>query len=64
MSKTDFDNKLASSNRKISSNKTKYLEVQNKLDNLVTKDFFFFLGKIYFTSNDGSQNALVYQLTH
>ena len=28
VSKTDFDNKLTSFNRKISSNKTKYLEVQ------------------------------------
>ena len=30
VSKTDFDNKLISFNRKITSNKTKYLEVQNK----------------------------------
>ena len=30
VSKTDFDNKLTSFNRKITSNKTKYLEVQKK----------------------------------
>ena len=30
VSKTNFDNKLISFNRKITSNKTKYLEVQKK----------------------------------
>ena len=53
MSKTDFHNKLASFNRKITSNKTKYVEVQEKL-NSVIKDYIFFLGRICFTSNDGS----------
>ena len=53
--KTDFDNKITSFNRKINSNKTKYLEVQKKLNSLITKDYNFFLGKIYFTSNDRSQ---------
>ena len=38
VSKTDFDNKLISFNRKVTSNKTKYLEVQKKLNNLITKD--------------------------
>ena len=38
-------------------NKTKYLEVQEKLNILVTNDYNFFLGRIYFTSNDGSQNT-------
>ena len=49
--------------RKITSNKTKHLEVQNKLNSLITKDYSFFLGRIYFTSNDGSQNTFVYQST-
>ena len=53
--KTDFDNKITSFNRKINSNKTKYLEVQKKLNSLITKDYNFSLGKIYFTSNDRSQ---------
>ena len=44
-------------------NKTKHLEVQKKLDNLRTKDYHFFCGRIYFTSNDGSQNMFVYQPT-
>ena len=63
VSKTDFDNKLISFNRKITSNKTKYLEVLRKLTSLTTKDYNFFLGRIYFTSNDGSQNTFVYQST-
>ena len=38
--KTDFDNKLTSFNRRIASNKPKYLELQNKLNSLITKYFF------------------------
>ena len=56
MNKTDFDKKLASFNRKITSNKTKYLEVQKKLNSPITKYYNFFLSRIYFTSNDWSQN--------
>ena len=54
VNKTDFDNRLTSFNRRMY--KTKHLEVQNKLNNksLITKDYYFFLGGIYFTSNDGS----------
>ena len=37
VTKTDFDNKLTSFNRKITLNKTKYLEVQKKLNSLVIK---------------------------
>ena len=46
VTKTDFDNKLTSFNRKITSNKTKHLEVQKKLDSLIRKDYNFFLGRI------------------
>ena len=63
VNKTDFDNKLTSFNRRITSNKTKHLEIQKKLNSLITKDHNFFLGRIYFTSNDGSQNTFVYQPT-
>ena len=38
-SKTDFDNKLMRFNRK--ANKDQYLEVQQKLNNLITKDYNF-----------------------
>ena len=61
--KTDFDNKLTSFNRTITSNKTKHLEVQKKLNSLITKDYKFFLVRIYFTSNNGSQNICIYQPT-
>ena len=63
VTKTDFDNKLISSNRKITSNKTKYFGVRKKLNSLTTKDYNFFLGRIFYTSNDGSQNMFVYQPT-
>ena len=38
VNKTDFENKLTSFNRQITSNKTKHLEVQKKLNSLITKD--------------------------
>ena len=59
--KTGFDNKLISFNKKISSNKTKYLEVQKKLIIIfiIINDYNFFLDKMYFTSNDVFQNTLV-----
>ena len=63
MTKTGFDNKLTSFNKRITSNKTKDLEVKKKLENLRTKDYNFFLERICFTSNDGSQNRFVYQPT-
>ena len=62
-SKTYFDNKLRKFNRRITSNKIKHLEVQKDLNSLIAKDYNVFLGKIYFTSNDASQNTFVYQLT-
>ena len=41
MNKSDFNNKLISFNKRITSNKTKYLEVQKKLISLVAKDYVF-----------------------
>ena len=61
VSKTDFDNKLTSFNRQITSNKTKHLEVRKKLNSLTTNDYNFFLVRVYFTSDDGSQNTFSYQ---
>ena len=63
VTKADFDNKPTSFNKRVRSNKIKYLEVQKKLNSLITKDYNFFLGRIYFTSNDGSQNTFIYQPT-
>ena len=42
MSKSDFDNKLTSFDKGISSNKRTHLEVQKKLNSLITKDYSFF----------------------
>ena len=42
MTKIDFDNKLTSFNKRVISNKTKHLEVQKKLNSLITKDYNFF----------------------
>ena len=63
VSKTNFHDNLISFNRKITSNKTKYLEVQKKLNSLPIKDYNFFLDIIYFKSNNGSQNTFVYEPT-
>ena len=63
MNKTDFYNKLIRFNRKVTLIKLNYLEVQRNFNSLKTKDYNFFLGRIYFTSNDGSQNTFVYQPT-
>ena len=63
VSKTDFYNKLISFNKRITSNKTKHLEVQKNLNSLITKDYNFFLGRIFFAGNDKSQNTFVYETT-
>ena len=59
VSKTDFDNKLTRFNKRTTSNRRKHLEVQTKLNSLITKDCNFFLGRIYFTSNDGFKRLLL-----
>ena len=41
VNKTDFDNKLTSFNKHITSNETKYLKVQKKINSLVTTDYVF-----------------------
>ena len=61
MTKIAFHNKLTSYNGRITSNKTKYLEVKKKLVSVIANDHNFFLGTIYFTSNDRSQNTFAYQ---
>ena len=63
VNKTDFDNELISFNKRITSNKRNYLEFQKKLNSLITKDYNFFLGRIYFRSNARSQKTFFYQPT-
>ena len=63
VNKTDFDNKLIRFNRKYTSSKTKYLKVLGKLNSLPAKDYDLISGRMYFTSNGGSQNTFVSQPT-
>ena len=60
MTKTDFDAKLSSLNRKITQNKSKHLLVENELNKLKTFDSGYFIGKSHF-EEDGTQNYLVFQ---
>ena len=60
IAKKNFDAKLSSLNRKITSNKSKHLLVQNELKKLKTCDSSYFIGKSYFEEND-TQNYLLIQ---
>ena len=60
MTKTDFDTKLQSLDKKITSNKTKHLLVENVLKKLQKSDSTYFRGKSHF-EEDGTQNYLVFQ---
>ena len=58
--KTDFDVKLSSLSRKITSNKSKHFLVENELKKLKTFDSSYFIGKSHF-EEDGTQNFSVFQ---
>ena len=60
ITKTDFDAKLSSLNKKITQNKAKHLLVENELNKLKTFDSGYFIGKSHF-GEDGTQNYLVFQ---
>ena len=60
ITKTNFDTKLSSLNRKITSNKAKHLLTENELKKLKTFDSIYFRGKSHF-EDDGAQNWLVFQ---
>ena len=60
VTKTDFDAKLSSLNRKITKNKTDHLIVKNELNKLKAFDSSYFIGKSHF-EEDGVQNYLVFQ---
>ena len=63
ITKTGFDAKLSSLNKKITSKKTKYLLVENELKQSEKFDAAYFRGKNYF-EEDGTQNYLVFQPMH
>ena len=60
MKKTDFDDKLRNLNKKVSSNKSKHLLVENELKNLQIFVSSLFIGQSYFF-NDGIQLYLICQ---
>ena len=60
ITKTDFDNKLSSLNRKIVSNKSKHLVIENDLKKIKTFDLGYFIGKSHF-DEDGAQRYLIFQ---
>ena len=60
MTKTNFDAKLSSLNRKITQNKTKHLLVENELNKLKTFDSSYYNVKSYF-EEDGKPNYLIFQ---
>ena len=60
ITKTDFDAKLLSFNKKITQNKTKKLLVESELNKLKTFDSGYFIGKCHF-EEDGTQNYLAFQ---
>ena len=47
--------------KKINSNKTKHLLVENELKKLQTFDSSYFRGKSHFVDNDGTQDCFVFQ---
>ena len=63
ITKTDFDAKLSSLNRKITANKSKHLLVENELNKLKTFHSSYFIGKNYF-EEDATQSYLVFQPIH
>ena len=60
ITKTDFDPKLSSLNRKITANKSKDLLVENEFKKLKTFESSYFISKTHF-EEDGTQNYLEFQ---
>ena len=60
ITKTDFDAKLSSLNKKITKNKTKHSLIESELNKLKTFDSGYFIGKSHF-EEDATQNYLVFQ---
>ena len=60
ITKTDFDAKLLSLKRTITSNESKHLPVENELKKLKTFDSSYFIGKSNFEEDD-TQDHLVFE---
>ena len=62
VTKTDFDAKLSSFNRNITSNKTKHVLVENELKLLKIFDSSYFIGKSHFEADDVKNYLVLRQL--
>ena len=60
---TKFNTELKKVCDRVSSNKTKYLLLENEIKKLEKVDAAYFTGKNYFTVEDGTQNDLVFQVS-
>ena len=63
MIKTDFNDKLNNLNKKITSNETKHVIIENEFKRLTTFDSSLFIGQGYF-NNDGVELYVTLQLLY
>ena len=63
LKKTEFDNKLKHLNKKVTSNKSKNVLVENELKKIQTFDSSLFVGQSYFF-NDEAQLYLIFQMLY
>ena len=63
LKKTEFDNKLKHLNKKVTSNKSKNVLVENKFKKIQTFDSSLFVGQSYFF-NDEAQLYLIFQMLY
>ena len=63
LKKTEFDNKLKHLNKKVTSNKSKNVLVENELKKIQTFDSNLFVGQSYFF-NDEAQLYLIFQMLY
>ena len=64
ITKTDFDVKLSSLNKKFTKNKSKHLLVKRKLNRVKKFDLCYYNGKSYLEEEDGRPKYLIIQLIY
>ena len=60
--KTNLDTELKKISDRITSTRSRHLQIENELNNLQKFDAAYFRGKRYFDGDDGAQNSLVFQV--
>ena len=60
--KTNLDTELKKISDRITSTRSRHLQIENELNNLQKVDAAYFRGKRYFDGDDGAQNSLVFQV--